>query len=382
MTIARDLSKILDANGDLNIDANTLFVDSSTNSVGIGTSSPAYNLDIVGQTGSLSRLRVQNNGTLASDSSVLQLGIAGTTAESLIYFGDSGDSNAGQLRYDHASDYLSIHTAGSERMRIASSGNVTIGTTNSTNLSVSAEDGIALGNSGFGVFSRANNTPLYIQRRTNDGDLISFTKDGTTVGSIGAFSGDVTIGNDDVGIVFGNGGNGLFPYSPTDGNYKDNHISLGNGSYRWRHLYLGGSVYLGGTGSANALDDYEEGTWTPVFLGGGSNPTVSYNTQEGRYTKIGNLVYVQAYALVNTTSGGSGNLRLGGLPFTAVNASSRGFASIALTNIESTIVVTQLIDPNSTYSILRKGNQPPAEIQVSDLANGEYLWYSGVYQVS
>jgi hypothetical protein len=38
--------------------------------------------------------------------------------------------------------------------------------------------------------------------------------------------------------------------------------------------------------------------------------------------------------------------------------------------------------PNSTYSILRKGNQPPAEIQVSDLANGEYLWYSGVYQVS
>jgi hypothetical protein len=139
---------------------------------------------------------------------------------------------------------------------------------------------------------------------------------------------------------------------------------------------------IGGTGSANALDDYEEGTWTPVFLGGGSNPTVSYLTQEGRYTKIGNLVYVQAYALVNTTSGGSGNLRLGGLPFTAINASSRGFASIALTNIESTIVVTQVIDPNSTYSILRKGNQPPAEIQVSDLANGEYLWYSGVYQVS
>ena len=147
-------------------------------------------------------------------------------------------------------------------------------------------------------------------------------------------------------------------------------------------IYTSGSLYVGGTGSANALDDYEEGTWTPVFLGGTGNPTVSYNTQEGRYTKIGNLVYVQAYALVNTTSGGSGNLRLGGLPFTAVNASSRGFASIALTNIESTIVVTQLIDPNSTYSILRKGNQPPAEIQVSDLANGEYLWYSGVYQVS
>jgi hypothetical protein len=36
-------------------------------------------------------------------------------------------------------------------------------------------------------------------------------------------------------------------------------------SARFKDLYLSGGVYLGGTGSANKLDDYEEGTWTPVL---------------------------------------------------------------------------------------------------------------------
>ena len=39
-------------------------------------------------------------------------------------------------------------------------------------------------------------------------------------------------------------------------------IDLGNGNNRFKDAYLSGGVYLGGTGSANKLDDYEEGTWT------------------------------------------------------------------------------------------------------------------------
>ena len=51
-------------------------------------------------------------------------------------------------------------------------------------------------------------------------------------------------------------------------------------------------VAIGGTGSANTLDDYEEGTWTPLFKATSSNPTISYDTQLGFYTKIGNLVFL------------------------------------------------------------------------------------------
>jgi hypothetical protein len=44
----------------------------------------------------------------------------------------------------------------------------------------------------------------------------------------------------------------------------DNDVSLGVSTHRFKDLYLSGGVYLGGTGAANYLDDYEEGTWTPV----------------------------------------------------------------------------------------------------------------------
>lgn len=68
---------------------------------------------------------------------------------------------------------------------------------------------------------------------------------------------------------------------------------------------------------ANTLDDYEEGTWTPTILTTG---TAFSNGQSGsgRYTRIGNKVTVFGNVNLNgVTSGGTGNVRMGGLPFTA-----------------------------------------------------------------
>ena len=59
-------------------------------------------------------------------------------------------------------------------------------------------------------------------------------------------------------------------------------------------------VAVGGTGSANTLDDYEEGTWTPLFKATSSNPTISYDTQLGFYTKIGNFVFLTFALEINT----------------------------------------------------------------------------------
>ena len=75
-------------------------------------------------------------------------------------------------------------------------------------------------------------------------------------------------------------------------------------------------IYLGGTGAANYLDDYEEGTWTPVAAGsGGAGTAATYSTQIGTYTKIGRIVIMKF--LVNLTSAGSeaGNARIAGFPF-------------------------------------------------------------------
>ena len=77
-------------------------------------------------------------------------------------------------------------------------------------------------------------------------------------------------------------------------------------------------LHLGGTGAANALDDYEEGTWTATLGGTSSNPTVSaYAYNSGHYTKIGRQVFAHIYMRIEAgqISGGSGDATILGLPF-------------------------------------------------------------------
>ena len=71
------------------------------------------------------------------------------------------------------------------------------------------------------------------------------------------------------------------------------------------------------TGKDNELlDDYEEGSWTPVAGRYSGTTTVSYSTQTGKYTKIGNVVYVQFYIVISSISAqGSSLTFIGGLPF-------------------------------------------------------------------
>ena len=78
-------------------------------------------------------------------------------------------------------------------------------------------------------------------------------------------------------------------------------------------------VCLGVTSNtdSNTIDDYEEGTWTPVLGGTGADPTVSYDHQIGWYTKIGGMVYFGGRLQWNTSgsSGGSGDATIKTLPF-------------------------------------------------------------------
>jgi hypothetical protein len=68
----------------------------------------------------------------------------------------------------------------------------------------------------------------------------------------------------------------------------------------------------------NTLDDYEEGTWTPVVKGSGTAGTYELATADGKYTKIGNTVAVSCRikAAASVTGGGTGELLISTLPFT------------------------------------------------------------------
>jgi len=71
----------------------------------------------------------------------------------------------------------------------------------------------------------------------------------------------------------------------------------------------------GGTNVSELLDDYEEGNFTPTSGGWSALGTASYNTQWGRYVKIGSQVTVHCYVSWSSISGASGVHAIGGFPF-------------------------------------------------------------------
>jgi hypothetical protein len=78
---------------------------------------------------------------------------------------------------------------------------------------------------------------------------------------------------------------------------------------------------------ANTLDDYEEGTFTPVLSDGTNNATAT--TALGRYTKIGRLVQYEISLTTSALGSVTGDLRITGLPF-ACNANISCAAAIGL----------------------------------------------------
>jgi len=87
-------------------------------------------------------------------------------------------------------------------------------------------------------------------------------------------------------------------------------------------------IFIGGTGTSNKLEDYEEGTWTPALSSGDSS---TYDNAHGRYTKIGRFVACHfTLEIGDTFAGGTTAYLIGGLPFARANGtndpSGSGFA--------------------------------------------------------
>ena len=201
-----------------------------------------------------------------------------------------------------------------EKMRLDSSGNLLVGKTASN----STVSGSQLNANGLIIGTTSGTNPLLLNRLSTDGDIAVFQRQGATVGSISAAYSDLAIGNGDTGIHFNSGSEQINPWNMSTNLPRDGEINLGASGARFKDLHLSGGVYLGGTGAANKLDDYEEGNWTL----GVSNATVTGQNATGRYTKIGNMVTCWYYAGAGTISSAGGGATISGLPFPAVNDGS------------------------------------------------------------
>ena len=188
--------------------------------VGIGTSSPA----------SILQVRASNPDVyITSDN----------TGQSDIYFGGTTSPTKGRIQYSDNSDLMAFWTNSSEAMRIDSSGNLLVGTTDAGLYNNSdGSEGVRIAEDHVSIASDAR-TVFYVNRQTSDGEIINIRKDGSTVGSIGTAGGDPYFAGTTKAIRIGSGG--VYPTS-NSGSLSDGTYDLGAGSARFKDLHLSGTA--------------------------------------------------------------------------------------------------------------------------------------------
>jgi hypothetical protein len=135
---------------------------------------------------------------------------------------------------------------------------------------------------------------------------------------------DGTNGINSSGVIVAPDGSASAPAITNDGDTNtgiffpaaDNIGFATNGVIRGRWT-TDGLCFGSDTAAANALDDYEEGTWTPAWSVSGGTITANSNTS-GKYVKIGRVVYIWGYISYQSHTGSpTGALSVTGLPFAA-----------------------------------------------------------------
>ena len=199
----------LSVTGDLTVDTNTLYVDSTNNRVGVGTSSPTHKFHT-------------NAGTT---NVVAKFESTDDTAG--IYLSD----NTSDIQVSNKSDDFVIDIpAGTEAMRI-SGGNLLVGKTSTSN----AVAGVELNSTGQLVATVASGTHI-LSRNTTNGSILQFDKDGVFIGNIGNAGSRLYIADNtaNMGISFFQ--SRLVPTN-INGLVIDNVYDCGHPSYRWDDVY-------------------------------------------------------------------------------------------------------------------------------------------------
>jgi len=314
------------------------------------------------------------------------------------YYLTESSTDAYSITCNGANGFLAITDEfnSAERLRIDSSGNLLVGTTSTT----------LTGNAGFtyqgGITTTSNNGSLsaIMNRNTNDGEIVQFRKDNTTVGSIGTTASDLCLTSNNVGFRMDGSNNHIIPVNDSL-TTRDAAIDLGYSGGRFKDLYLSGNAQLGngynlswggsyssgyptvyatnssggyiafapngnapsanqvrivgdgiefGAASSN-LNDYEEGTWTPVILMDSGTSTVS---AYGRYVKTGMTVYATFYAQFTAAASSPTVNSVANFPFVQENSGTWAGVGSVRENSQTGYQWHVRMNNNSTNALLRR----------------------------
>ena len=130
--------------------------------------------------------------------------------------------------------------------------------------------------------------------------------------------------------------------------------------------------------SSELLDDYEEGTWTPVLTFGGCSTGITYSNRGGNYTKIGRQVTLNFMIELSSKGSSTGDAVVGGLPYTIADLLSgtvieASGASSYWNNIEPDLMFLAFSASTSSNQLTpRFQPETGASDAVDSLSNSEF----------
>jgi len=185
-------------------------------------------------TNSVERMRITAAGDLQLNSGAVNKGYIQLSTQSNLY-AIMGGNYWGYLGYKTGGYHRWFGSDTSEHMRLDSSGNLLVGTTNNAPVSNNVA-GVSIRNFGEVQSSVDGAAALYLNRKTSDGDIAVFRKDGSTVGTIGSEGGDsLYVEANNCGLRYSIS-NRIMPCG-TGGSGRDNVIDLGSTGARFDDIY-------------------------------------------------------------------------------------------------------------------------------------------------
>jgi hypothetical protein len=213
----------------------------------------------------------------------------------------------------------------------------------------------------------------------NGSDIALGSSSQVTVGAgvITTRAGYIKIGTGAANLLFNSAASAVTPELAAEN--SDGTIDLGRSTSRFKALYLGEGVYLGGTTAANLLDDYEEGVYAATMTPETSGTTpVTSTVGDIAYTKVGRIVHIHGHIRTTSPSSPVGTYVDISLPFVIddLTDSAEKFGNC----------VTYLDFSTSTWSTLPmagiSGSVFRAIIDASTIGNNDQFYFSFSYSTS
>ena len=236
--------------------------------------------------------------------------------------GDTLHGDNVKAKFGAGNDLQIWHDGGNSRISDVGTGNLIIrGSAGTYIQGVNGENGVVVLENGAVTLFHNNATKLATTSTgvnvTGSVTADGLTSDGATnypikwTGAGGAATGSLYGDGSSVGLFYGDSS------FATGLNFTTDTLKFRTGSSERLRIDSDGLKFNGDTAAANALDDYEEGDFTPTLISGGD---ATLSTSLAKYTKIGNRVFITIYvSLVKNSS--TSVLEMSGLPFTNIGNS-------------------------------------------------------------